>query len=208
MSDRLDNFDSRVPGHYGAAQTGVTLCEATFAAAWNVQGDPARRPFVAGVAQIFGVPLPLSPNSTTLGKALLALWLGPRSWLLIESAPSQRPSTLTDFTTKRDALNAQGGALFEVTASRVAFRIGGAHAGTVLATNCPLDFHPDVFRAGGCAQSMFGHINALYYRPDATPTFLVQVARSLARDGWRQLCRSSAQYGFDIEPPRSFVEPR
>ena len=66
------DLDSTVPGHYGIAATGVTLSVATMAAAWNVQGDPTRTAFVAGVAQFFGVPLPLVPNTTKRGSGVIA----------------------------------------------------------------------------------------------------------------------------------------
>ena len=95
-----------------------------------------------------------------------------------------------------------------MSASRVAYRIRGAHAATVLAKCCPLDFHPDVFPVGGCAQSVFGHVNALFYQPDAAPTFMMLVARSFARDVWRLLCHSSAQYGYDVVPARAIVDAR
>jgi sarcosine oxidase subunit gamma len=206
VSERDDDIGSTAPGHYGAAATGVTLAEATLTTAWNVQGDPARPSFVTGVAQLFGVPLPLTANTTKRGNELIAFWLGPRSWLLVESSPVS--SVLVDFVARRDALNALGGALFEVSASRVAYRIRGLHAATVLAKSCPLDFHPDVFPVGGCAQSMSGHVNALFYRQDAAPTFVMLVARSFARDVWRSLCRASAQYGYDVAAPRPVAEKR
>lgn len=209
MSDRnAGDIGSTTPGHYGAEAAGVTLSEAAMAAAWNVQGDPAQSPFVTGVQRLFDVPLPLVPNTTKRGNALIALWLGPRSWLLVASSLSQRLSTLTDFGSKRDVLNALGGALFDVSASRVAYRIRGTNAATVLAKSCPLDFHPDTFPVGGCAQSMFGRVNALFYQQDAAPTFLVLAGRSLARDVWRLLCRSSAQYGYDVVAPQPVADPR
>lgn len=209
MTERdTGGIGSDTPGHYGVEATGVTLSEAAMTAAWNVQGDPAQSPFVTGVQRLFDVLLPLVPNTTERGSALIVLWLGPRSWLLVESSSSRRPSTLTDFGSKRDALNALGGALFDVSASRVAYRIRGTHAATVLAKSCPLDFHPDAFPVGGCAQSMFGHVNALFYQQDTAPTFLVLVARSLAGDVWRLLCRSSAQYGYDVVAPQPVADPR
>ena len=205
MSD-TEGIGATTPGHYGTEATGITLSEATIATAWNVQGDPTRTSIAAGVAQRFGVPLPLVPNTTKRGNDVIALWLGPRSWLLVESQPV--PSALADFTAQRDALNALGGALFDVSASRVAYRIRGPQAAGVLAKSCPLDFHPDVFPVGGCAQSVFGQVNALFYQQDAAPTFLMLVARSFARDVWRSLCRSSAQYGYDVAPPRAVADIR
>jgi sarcosine oxidase subunit gamma len=109
-----------------------------------------------------------------------------------------------DFDRHRDAVNAAGGALFDVSASRVAYRVSGTHAEVVLAKSCPLDFDRAMFPAGACGQSLFGRMNALVYRPNDGSTFLLLVARSIARDAWRLLCRSSAQYGYDIAAPRPF----
>jgi hypothetical protein len=53
-----------VPGHYGAIASGeLTLCEATIAVAWNVQGDPARPALVDAAQRLFGVALPAAPNT-------------------------------------------------------------------------------------------------------------------------------------------------
>jgi sarcosine oxidase, subunit gamma len=200
--------DIATPGHYGADSTGLTLSEATVAAAWNVQGDPTQARFASRVQQLFEVSLPLIPNTTSAASPLTALWLGPRSWLLVESPGSPGPSKLAGFEARRDAVNALGGALFDVSAGRVGYRISGAHAAAVLAKSCPLDFDADAFPAGGCAQSVFGRVNALFYRHDAAPAFLMLVARSLARDTWRLLCRSSAQYGYDVLAPGPAADAR
>lgn len=191
---------STAPGHYGAAATGVTLADTSIAAAWNVQGDPARPPFAGEVRRAFGVTLPQAPNTIVATDALTALWLGPTSWLLVAGGASP----LVDFAAKRDAMNAQGGALFDLTASRVAWTVSGAHAATVLATSCPLDFHPRAFVAGACAQSVLGHINAVIVKRDETATFTVMVARSFARDLWHVLSLSAARHGYDVAPPTAF----
>lgn len=203
MSDLgTPDIGSATTGHYGADGTGVTLSEASIAAMWQLQGDAANPALVAHLRDFFSATLPAVPNTTSVGGGLLALWLGPRSWLLVESSTSGQPSILTDFGVKGDALNALGAALFEVSASRVAYRIEGTHAADVFAKSCPLDFDPETFSTGGCAQSMFGRINVLFYRQRSAEAFLVFVARSLARDTWRLLCRSSAQYGYDVVAPR------
>ena len=200
-------------GHYGAAEsTGITLAETNFAAAWNVQAS-ARAPHVASAARaLFGLSLPAVPNTTSRDGALTALWIGPASWLLIATDAS----ALADFETKRDALAAAGGALFDVSAGRVGWTIAGPEAATVLAKGCPLDFHPRAFGAGMCAQSLFGRMNALFYRRGQLPAdstdpslqqslqFTMLVARSFERDAWRLLCVSAAQYGYDVLYPRPF----
>lgn len=201
MSDDVGvRAGSAEPGHYGVAGTGITLAEIAIGNALNVQGDPASASFLAEVQRRFAITLPLAPNTTTCGAMWTALWLGPTSWLLVAEANSLPASLRGDFSGQRDALNTVGGALFDVCASRVAFAVGGIHATSALAKSCPLDLHPRAFPAGCCAQSMLGHVNALLYKPDETPTFRLMVARSFARDAWRTLCVSAAQYGYDVLP--------
>jgi len=173
----------------------VFVFEAGVAPAWNVQGDATRAEFADEVLRQFAIALPQSPNSTTRSDPLIAFWLGPRSWLLVADLP--RPP-LTDFIDKRNALNALGGALFDVSASRVAFRVRGPHAMAILASGCPLDLHARAFRTGACAQSVFGRVNALVYKSDDFPTFVVMVARSFARDVRRALNDVAAQYAAAI----------
>jgi sarcosine oxidase subunit gamma len=187
------------PRHYGADGSGVAFAEATIAAAWNVQGDPAHASFVDAVQRLFGVALPLISNTTATSEGLTALSLGPTSWLLVAGGAS----SLVDFGAKRDALNEVRGALFDVSASRVAWTISGSHATTVLAKFCPLDFHPRVFAAQTCAQSLFGRVNALFVKHNDARTFTMMVGLSFARDVWDSLCESAAQYGIDVAPPES-----
>ena len=188
-------------GHYGAsARTGVTLAETTFAGAWNVQGDARRPELAAAVRTLFALSLPERPNSSAREGACTALWIGPGSWLIVASDELTR----TDFEVKRDALNAAGGALFDVSAGRVGWTIVGSEARAVLAKGCPLDFGPRAFGEGTCAQSVFGRINALFYRHGGASEFTMMVARSFARDAWRSLCLSAAQYGYDVLHPRPF----
>jgi sarcosine oxidase subunit gamma len=200
VSDAPANaIGSPVPGHYGPAPCGVSFAETRIAAAWNVQGDSTRPPFAESARRLFGLALPTAPNTTARHSTLTALWLGPTSWLLVASDAAALP----DFAAKRDALAVAGGALFDVTASCAGWTIAGPRATTVLATGCPLDFHPRAFAAGTCAQSVFGQVNALFYRRDAS-SFTLVVARSYARGVWRTLCQAAAQHGYDVLPTRSF----
>jgi len=199
VSDRHDGgVGSPNPGHYGAAGSGVVLSQAPIMAAWSVQGDPSRTSVVADARRLFGVTLPEVANTTHAAGALTALWLGPRSWLVVEAARNGAPPTLTDYASQRDALNAGGAALFDVSASRVAYTLRGAHAANVLARSCPLDFDRRAFAPGTCAQSVHGQIATLYYRHARNEAFTVFVARSLADDAWQALCRASAAEGYDV----------
>ncbi|HVF65982.1 MAG TPA: sarcosine oxidase subunit gamma family protein [Casimicrobiaceae bacterium] len=153
------------------------IAEVPIACAWNVHGDAERPDFLAAVAQQLGVRIRPAPNTTTRTDDRRALWLGPRSWLIVIEPGG---AVIDGFEQRRDALNAAGGALFDVTASRVAFRMPVALGRVVLAAGCPLDLDARIFIDGACAQSVFGKIAILVWRDD--PTFTVMVARSFARD--------------------------
>lgn len=195
MSDATDvPIGSTAPGHYGGAGSGLLLGEATITTAWNLQGDAASSSFAEAAQRLAGVALPLVPNTATRGEGIVALWLGPVSWLLISGAAP----ALGDFVHARDALNAAGGALFDVSASRVAYVIEGGDATEVLAGGCPLDFHPREFGAGQCRQSLYGRVPALFYRHGEPPACTVLVAKSFARDTWQALCVTAAPYGYTV----------
>ena len=179
------------------SDSSVTLGEVSLALAWNVQGNPAQSSFVSEAERLLGLRLPLQPNSSACraGKTLLSL--GPRSWLFVAGTGSAS----SDFDATRIALNAAVGALFDVSSSYIGWLIAGVGAARVLNRSCPLDLHPSVFPAGRCAQSMLGHINALLYKVDERPAFIVMVARSLAVDAWRDLCASATADRYVILPP-------
>jgi len=200
VSDRTaDAISASIPGHYGPTPAGVKFAATKFAAAWNIQGNATRASFSDEAQRLFGLALPTVPNTTARHGWFTILWLGPTSWLLV----ADDASLLGGFAAQKDAVNAAGGALFDVTASSLAWTVGGPRAATVLATQCPLDFDERAFAVHGCAQSVLGHVNALFYRRDAS-SFTVIVARSYARGVWRTLCLSAAQYGYDVMAPQPF----
>jgi sarcosine oxidase subunit gamma len=114
-------------------------------------------------------------------------------------------SARNDFDGTRKALSVAGGAMFDVSAGYVAWAISGTPASGVLNRGCPLDLHPRAFPAGHCAQSVLGHINATFYKPDERSTLIVMVARSFAADAWRMLCASAESDGFRVGPAAAFA---
>lgn len=175
-------------GKSSEGEAAVALAEVPLAVAWNIRGDHARPTFVAEAERLLGLPLPLPSNASVRRQGSALLWLGPRSWLFVAGPDSPR----NDFDDTRRLLIDAGGALFDVSASYVAWSISGTAAARVLNRSCPLDLHPSAFPGGRCAQSMLGHVNAVFYKPDERPTFIVMVARSLAPDAWRELCASAS----------------
>jgi len=175
-------------GRDGAA---VTFAVVDIATAWHVQNRRDFAGFADNVRRHFGVDLPLAPNTTVTHDAVTSIWLGPRSWLLV----ARGISALADYAREREAINAVGGALFDVTAARVAWTVRGPRAADALAKGCPLDFHRRAFASGACAQTLYGHIGVLIVRDAGADAFTLFVARSYARDLWHLLCQSAVQYG-------------
>ncbi len=193
------SIGSTAPGRYGTGDARLVLGELTLAGAWNVQGKPTGSRLVDEVQAMLGVRLPLAPNTMNRTDTLAAFWLGPESWLLVARGAAARP----EIAAARVSIKAASGAMFDVSAGRVAYAVAGAGAEALLATRCPLDFHADAFPVGTCAQSLFGHVGALYYRR-GVEDFVVMVARSYARDAWHGLCVSAADGGYDIAPTEMF----
>ena len=178
----------------------ITLAEVEWALAWNVRGNAEQAAFASEAARLLGVALPLEPNTTTRRRGATVLWLGPESWLTV----LQRDADGDDFYAMRRAFNAAGGALFDLSSTYVGWRISGPDATRMLNRNCPLDFHPRTFTAGACAQSMLGHVNALYYRPGESAEFIIIVARSFAIDAWENLCAAATTDGYRVGPRSGF----
>jgi sarcosine oxidase subunit gamma len=169
------------PGANGEAT--ITLGEVPLALAWNVRGDAAEARFAQAATRLLGLVLPPQPNTSVRSGDAALLWMGPTSWMFISSPD---PSVLA-FDDVRRALNDAGAALFDLSSSHIAWKVAGSAAARVLNRGCPLDLSPDVFPAGHCAQSLLGHVTALFHRPDESTTFIVIVARSYARDAWEFL---------------------
>ena len=184
----------------GGAHDDLQIGELVFGHAWNLRGDPRHAAFVSAAPRVLGVPLPNAPLTSTRTNAVTLLWLGPRSWLRVGG----EASTPDDYESARRAMNAVGGALFDVSASYVGWRVSGATVARVLNRACPLDLDPRAFEPGRCAQSLLGHVTALFHRPDDAPSFVVMVARSFAADALHALREAAKSDGYRMAEPTAF----
>lgn len=201
MSDTVALHSSQ-PGRYGlAGPAQLSLQRAATGSVWNLQGSADNPAFVAQVMKLWGVSALPAPHRVIASSTHRLLWIGPRSWLLFSLNPHMHADLAVEpsFSDCRDLLNVAGGALFDVSASRVGWTVRGPRAIDLLASGCPLDLHHSVFRPDTCAQSHFGHVAALYHR-QADGDFTVYVARSFAVDVWAAICSSAAQYGYVVLP--------
>ena len=178
------------------ARDPVTFREMRVGHAWTVRGDARAPAFADRVEALLG-PLPVEPLTSTRTADATLFWLGPRAWLFTTGAAAPP----RDFDAARGAINAAGGALFDVSASYMGWAIAGVHAGRVLGRECPLDLRPRSFPAGRCAQSLLGHIGVLVYRPREAPCYVMLIARSYASDAWHTLTTAASSEGHRVESP-------
>jgi heterotetrameric sarcosine oxidase gamma subunit len=92
--------------------------------------------------------------------------IGPRQWLVVHRERRD------DYEQQRDAIIAAGGALFDVSDARVAFRTDGE----ALSKGCGLDF--ERFPVGECRATLLARVAVLIIREEAG--FVVLVPRSYA----------------------------
>jgi sarcosine oxidase subunit gamma len=179
---------------------GVTLADVELASVWNLRGNAADPAFAARAARLFGLRVQSEAMTSVRVDERTLLWLGPRSWLFVAASAVGD----ADFDTARSAIHDANGALFDVSASYVAWTVSGARAARVVNRLCPLDLHRRSFVPGRCAQTLLGHIGALVYRPGESPEFIVMVARSLAAGAWHSLCTASQSEGYRVAARRPF----
>jgi len=193
---------SSQPGRYGVAgPVRVSLQPAATGTVWNLQGAADNAALIVRATSLWGVETLPAPHRIVSSATHRLMWVGPRSWLVFSLSPHAPvdPAIQQGFSDSRNQLSAAGGALFDVSASRVGWTLRGPRALDLLASGCPLDLHHSVFTPDSCAQSLFGHVAALYHR-HADGDFTLYVARSFADDVWSALCASAAQYGYEVLP--------
>ncbi len=141
----------------------------------NLRGSPENLEFVRIATNVLGQELPVIANSMTLGDHRV-FWLGPNEWLILTSLDG----TQNLVSRLREALQRQHACVTELSGGQIAMRISGPRVRDVLAKGCTLDFHPNEFEAGDCAQSGLAKANILIGRIDEKPVFEIVVRRSFA----------------------------
>ncbi|MBV9522386.1 MAG: hypothetical protein JO010_06320 [Alphaproteobacteria bacterium] len=201
MADRLSALaDAYRPGSFGAippAGPGLTIAERRpFAmvqvAAHRGAGEAVR----AALGAALGVTPSATPNRAAATHGMTVLWLGPERWLV--AATGRPDGNLHDHL--RRSIGSDQAAITDLGHARSVLRIAGRHARAVLEKGCSLDFHPRRFPPGCCAQSLLGHVAALFHAVDDEPSFDIYFARSFALSVWEWLAESAAEFGYRVAP--------
>ncbi len=181
-------------GIFGAAaddgSVGVTVSERwplTLVHVGIREGDGETITSVNGAT---GVALPETAGRTGIGDGARALWLAPDRWLL-SSETTDDLAAAVQHAASRAAVN-------DVSSGRTVLRVTGPRMREVLASDCPLDLHPDAFGPGSSAVGLIAHFNVVMDCIDAD-TVDIYVARGFADDFWHWLREAAAEWGFRVD---------
>jgi len=159
----------------------------------NLRGNPDDDVFRKAVEAVLAQPLPVAPNTISAGDSQI-FWLGPDEWLV--TAPAA--TTVRSLQCLNESLVGCHAAVNDVSGGNIAIRLGGGSVRRLIAKGCTLDFHPDVFQVGSCAQSGLGKATALFGLIDDTPTFDLIVRRSFSGYLVKWLQHAGREYGIEF----------
>lgn len=192
QSHGLESFLQSARGN-GATDSTVDVQIQSGRIQLNLRGDADDERFATAVKNGLGQALPTSPNSATFG-AHRVYWLGPNEWLIITESNS-----LADDLQK--SLGEVSSALNDVSGGQVILRVVGPQVRDILARGCTLDFHPQVFTGGMCAQSGLAKASVLIGLVNSDDVFDIVVRRSFADYLVRWLQHTGKEFGvtFSVE---------
>ncbi len=170
----LESFLASLPQDAGS-DAGVTIQLLPKLGHIILRGNPKNTEFVTAANATLGQDLPHSANTMTSGDYRV-FWLGPDEWLVVTLAAD----TLGLLRRLRESLSGQHASVTDMSGGQIALRLAGPGVRDVLAKGCTLDFHPDKFSVGTCAQSGLAKANVLIGLVDDRPAYEIVVHRSFA----------------------------
>jgi sarcosine oxidase subunit gamma len=115
----------------------------------NLRGKLSNTAFLAAVLKVLGCEPPLKPNTMVESGVYRIYWLGPDEWLVV--TPTDQQSKVQNEL--RTALAGVFSSIVDNSSGLTMVEITGENAANLLATDCPLDLHPSIFKMGQCAQT-------------------------------------------------------
>ncbi len=115
----------------------------------NLRGRPGHTGFVAACLKVLGVEVPTEANTVIDADDRRIYWLGPDEWLIV-TPPGQQTALGAKL---EKALDGVFSSVVDNSSGLTMIHVTGDRAGELLATDCPLDLHPRVFKPGQCAQT-------------------------------------------------------
>ena len=134
------------------------------------------------------------PNRAVQAGDLTAVWIQPRTWLLLQ--PWRGEGALL----RKLAPGCRGlGALVDQTGGKAVLRVSGKCARAVLAKGCRVDLHPRAFKPGSAAVTPIAHVNVVLAQADDAPSFDLILPASFAETFVEWLLMSAGEFGYVVE---------
>lgn len=180
----MSEVKTNSPGYNRTRIDGDTsLYEMPWCGKLNIRGNPNDAEFVKKSESIFGLSLPMDPNTCANGTENLIYWLGPNEWLL--HCEISKIDTLQNDL--KEALSKTHNAVVDVSDYYTILKLEGSDSAKLLARACSLDLHPNVFVNGACTQTRFGHASILLHKTSKAPGFKIQIRWSYTEYVWDYL---------------------
>jgi sarcosine oxidase subunit gamma len=126
-----------------------TIREVPFLGFLNLRGKSNSTGIQAATLKVLGCELPVEANTMIESGHNRIYWLGPDEWLIV-TPTGQQTQLANDL---RAALNGVFSSVVDNSSGLTLLEISGHNAAGLLASDCPLDLHPRVFKPGQCAQT-------------------------------------------------------
>jgi len=150
MSDLFQQQSPLVQIKLGEAKgEAPTIREVPFLGFLNLRGKANNTGIQAATLNLLGCELPIEANTMIESGDNRIYWLGPDEWLIVTST-SQQAKLADDL---RAALKGVFSSVVDNSSGLTMLEISGDNAASLLASDCPLDLHPRVFKSGQCAQT-------------------------------------------------------
>ncbi len=126
-----------------------TIREVPFLGFLNLRGKSNSTGIQAATLKVLGCELPVEANTMIESGHNRIYWLGPDEWLIV-TPTGQQTQLANDL---RAALKGVFSSVVDNSSGLTLLEISGHNAAGLLASDCPLDLHPRVFKPGQCAQT-------------------------------------------------------
>jgi len=150
MSDLFQQQSPLIQIDLGEAKgQAPTIREVPFLGFLNLRGKANNTGIQAATLNVLGCELPIEANTMIESSDNRIYWLGPDEWLIV-TPTAQQAKIQAELRTALEGVfssvvdNSSGLTMLEVT---------GDNAANLLASDCPLDLHPRVFKPGQCVQT-------------------------------------------------------
>jgi sarcosine oxidase subunit gamma len=150
MSDLFQQQSPLVQIELGEPRGGAPrIEEKAFLGFINLRGRADNTRFLAATLKVLGCEPPTRANTVVDSGEYRIYWLGPDEWLIMTPAGMQ--ASLGEKL--RKALDGVFSSVVDNSSGLTTIHITGDNAAALLASDCPLDLHPQEFKPGQCAQT-------------------------------------------------------